>query len=73
MLSWQTIVVALIILAAAVYVGRLAWDQIRAFGKESDGDACAKGCGNCPGTKTPVFPAKQIIQLSRSKSPLEKY
>lgn len=42
--DWQQIVMALIVLAAAVAVGRRLWAQIAGFRKSSDaGGACA-GC-----------------------------
>ncbi len=42
--DWQQIVMALIVLAAAVAVGRRLWAQIAGFRKSSDsGSACA-GC-----------------------------
>jgi hypothetical protein len=68
MMGWQSIIVGLIILAASFYVGRQVWGHIRAFGKGKD-SGCATGCGNCPGSKTPVASGKPIIQLSRSKAP----
>lgn len=42
--DWQQIVMALIVLAAAVAVGRRLWAQVASFRKSSDaGGACA-GC-----------------------------
>ncbi len=41
--DWQQIVMALIVLAAAVAVGRRLWAQIAGFRSGSKGDACA-GC-----------------------------
>ena len=42
--DWQQIVMALIVLAAAVSVGRRLWAQVAGFRKSSDaGGACA-GC-----------------------------
>lgn len=41
--DWQQIVMALIVLAAAVAVGRRLWAQVAGFRSSSKGDACA-GC-----------------------------
>lgn len=41
--DWQQIVMALIVLAAAVAVGRRLWAQVAGFRSGSKGDACA-GC-----------------------------
>ncbi len=46
MLDLQTILVFLIVAAAAVYVGRRVWRRIAAFGS-SDGGSCETGCGKC--------------------------
>ncbi len=42
-IDWQQIVMALIVLAAAVAVGRRLWAQVAGFRSGSKGDACA-GC-----------------------------
>ena len=71
--DWQTIAVALIILAALFYTGRRAWSRLRAF-RTSKGVAapCETGCGSCgveqkpqpaPNTQRTVF-----VEISRIKS-----
>ncbi len=42
----QTMIVVLILLAAAAYIGRMAWRTVRAGGdKSDDGGSC--GSGSC--------------------------
>ncbi|HYG81809.1 MAG TPA: FeoB-associated Cys-rich membrane protein [Pyrinomonadaceae bacterium] len=69
--DWQTIAVALIVLAALVYVGRRAWSRLRAFRAAKNVSApCETGCGTCgddqkpkPATTRTVF-----VEISRIKS-----
>ncbi|HEX8920315.1 MAG TPA: FeoB-associated Cys-rich membrane protein [Pyrinomonadaceae bacterium] len=54
MIDWQTIAVALIILAALVYTGRRAWSRLRSFQAKRSSDAsCETGCGNCGSEQKP--------------------
>ena len=63
--DWQTIVVGLIILAAAVYVGRRAWRRLRAFSASRAAASCETGCGKCePSTTKPA--ANPLVQIGRS-------
>jgi hypothetical protein len=41
----QTMIVVLILLAAAAYVGRIAWRAVRSGGGKDDGGGC--GSGSC--------------------------
>ena len=41
----QTLIVALIVLAAAVYVGRRLWRTLRPARGADAGGGCAHGCG----------------------------
>jgi hypothetical protein len=69
MLDWQSIAVALIILAALVYTGRLAWKRLRAFRAGKDGATpCETGCGSC-GDKPKVQATERtvFVEISRSK------
>ncbi|PYS46783.1 MAG: hypothetical protein DMF68_18110 [Acidobacteria bacterium] len=70
MFDWQTIATALVILAALIYAGRLAWLRLRAFRAGRDGaSSCETGCGSC-GEK-PKQVAKQrtvFVEISRTKS-----
>jgi len=68
MIGWQTFAVAIIILAASVYVGRRVWAHIRSLGKGTGEAGCATGCGGCENNRTVATPTRQIIQLSRSNS-----
>ena len=69
--DWQTIAVALIILAALFYTGRRAWSRLRAFRASKGVSApCETGCGSCgseqkpkPATTRTVF-----VEISRIKS-----
>jgi hypothetical protein len=71
MIDWQTIAVALIILAALIYTLRRAWSHLRAFRAKRAGEAaCATGCGSCgseqkpkPATTRTVF-----VEISRTRS-----
>ena len=54
--DWQSIVVALIIAAAAVYLARRVWRRLSA--RESA--SCATGCGKC-GDETPA--AKRVVMV----------
>jgi hypothetical protein len=70
MFDWQTILVALIILAAAIYVGRLAWMRLRSF-REARGDAasCETGCGSCGNNQKPAATEKTVfVEISRYKT-----
>jgi hypothetical protein len=71
MFDWQTITVALIILAAAIYVGRLAWMRLRSFraAKGSDADSCETGCGSCGNNQKPVATERTVfVEISRYKT-----
>jgi hypothetical protein len=50
MFDWQTILVALIVIAAAVFVARRLLARLRGFSRTSN-DGCETGCGKC-GTET---------------------
>jgi hypothetical protein len=46
--DWQTIAVALIILAACVYAARRGWARLRSFrAAGANTPACTTGCGSC--------------------------
>jgi hypothetical protein len=71
MIDWQTIAVALIILAALIYTGRRAWSRLRSFqaGKKAAA-ACETGCGSC-GTEQkpkPATPRTVFVEISRSRT-----
>jgi hypothetical protein len=70
MFDWQTIVVALIILAASIYVGRLAWMRLRSFrASRGNADSCETGCGSCGNNQKPVATEKTVfVEISRYKT-----
>jgi hypothetical protein len=70
MFDWQTITVALIILAAAIYVGRLAWTRLRSFRAAKGGAAsCETGCGSCGSDQKPVAAERTVfVEISRYKT-----
>jgi len=73
MFDWQTVTVALIILAALAYVSRRGWARLHSFTATGSNNAssCASGCGSCGGERragTPV-PPKALVQLSRQRLP----
>jgi hypothetical protein len=71
MFDWQSIVVALIILGALVYVARRGLSRLRSFGMSTkdDGAGCATGCGKCgEGPVAPTRPANVLVQLSSSRA-----
>jgi Na+/proline symporter len=41
----QSIIVALIILFAVVYIGKLTWQKAKSFSPK--GKSCETGCGKC--------------------------
>jgi hypothetical protein len=69
MFDWQTIVVALIILAALLYTGRRAFLRLRSFRAKRASD-CATGCGSCGGEpKAPsATPRTVFVEISRSRT-----
>jgi hypothetical protein len=55
-MEWQTIIAALIVLAACAYVGRRGWLRLRSLvSTKSPADtSCGTGCGGCgAGEKMP--------------------
>ena len=71
-LDWQTIAVALIVLAALFYTGRRAWSRLRAFRASKNASApCETGCGTCGGEQKPQAAPTQrtvFVEISRIKS-----
>jgi hypothetical protein len=70
MFDWQTISVALIILAASLYVGRLAWIRLRSFrASRGNADSCETGCGSCGNNQKPVATEKTVfVEISRLRT-----
>jgi len=73
MFDWQTILVILIVAAAAAYVGAQALNRLRSFNSKRAASSCETGCGNCPGSKVTVKAEIQpLVQLSGAIKPKRK-
>jgi hypothetical protein len=69
MRDWQSIVVALVILAAAFYVGRRVWKRLRAFTSSRAASSCETGCGKCGSkNKSSALPANSLVYIDCSMS-----
>ena len=69
MLDWQTIAVALLILAACAYVGRRGLARLRSFrAGGADGAACSTGCGSCGGAEKQPKKAAVMVQISSRRT-----
>jgi hypothetical protein len=65
-MEWQTIITALIVLAAGAYVGRRGWLRLRSIvsAKAPTSASCATGCGGCGSSeKTSDQPALYQIAI----------
>ncbi|MDQ3816878.1 MAG: hypothetical protein M3362_04185 [Acidobacteriota bacterium] len=70
MFDWQTIATGLVILAALIYAGRLAWLRLRAFRAGRGGArTCETGCGTCGGEKPKQAATERtvFVEISRSR------
>jgi len=71
--DWQSIAVALIVLAALIYTARRALARLRSFSTSGRGGAdssCATGCGKCGDAEaTAARPANAFVQISSTRSP----
>lgn len=66
-LDWQTSLVILIVLAAAFYIGRMAWARVRSM--RGRGDVSLPACAGCDagGAKKMDAPApKVLVQIGRA-------
>lgn len=70
MFEWQNIIVALIVLAAFVYVARRGFRRLRAFSIARAGAAsCETGCGKCESTQPmPSDPKSPFVQIQKAAS-----
>jgi len=73
MLDWQSIVVVLIVIAAALYAGRRAWSRLRSFVPNSHGTAFPESsCGKCEANQArrepnnPPPTVKILVRIERS-------
>ncbi|MCA1593314.1 MAG: hypothetical protein LC754_11835 [Acidobacteria bacterium] len=68
--DWQTFAVALIILAACLYVGRRGLARLRSFRRRGENAAteCETGCGSCGGAaKATTKPATVLVQINPTR------
>ena len=77
--DWQSIAVALIVLAALLYTARRALARLRSFstsGRGGSASSCARGCGKGgdDGEATAARPANAFVQISseRSRAPTKR-
>ena len=68
MFDWQTILTALIVLAALLYAARRGLSRLRSL-RSSRGDAaalCASGCGKCGAAEKPA--RTTLVTLTRASA-----
>ena len=67
MFDWQTVVVALVVLAALLYVARRAQARLRSLRASGAATSCETSCGSCGGDAKPApsTPAKVLVQIGR--------
>ncbi|HEV2860683.1 MAG TPA: hypothetical protein VGX48_06745 [Pyrinomonadaceae bacterium] len=72
MIDWQMAAVALIVLAALLYVARRGLARLRSFKASGAAAGCATGCGKCGESEKPVVtPAGPVlVQIKRDKKQL---
>jgi hypothetical protein len=69
-MGWQTIIVAIIILAALAYTARRGFTRLNSFRANKTGAPCATGCGSCGGGERPATkPATVLVSIGRLNSP----
>ncbi|GEM_PF-4943429 len=49
MINWQNIVVALILVATGIYIGRRVWSRVRSLVRTKASDESSCGGGGCAG------------------------
>ena len=70
--DWQAVVVALVVLAAILYVARRAFARLRSFSARGRGSMsdCATGCGKCgDDTKAVSKPLDALVQIDSQRTP----
>jgi len=65
--DWQSVIVALLVIGAIVYVGRLVIARIQSLSmSRGTSSACSTGCGSCAGSvNTPAPPVTTLVQIKR--------
>lgn len=67
MFDWQSILVALIVAGALLYVARRGLARLRSL--RGSRAACATGCGKCGDEETtPPRPAPPLVQIGRRRT-----
>ncbi|MCA1616093.1 MAG: hypothetical protein LC800_18725 [Acidobacteria bacterium] len=69
--DWQTIAVALIVLAALAYALRRGWARVGSM-RAGASSPVTPACGNCPGGDGKAAPAPRpnvIVQIGRARTP----
>lgn len=64
-IDWQTIAVALIILAAFAYVARRGLARLQSMNKKRNDASCETGCGKCGTASTNEPKAKPFVQIGK--------
>ena len=66
--DWQSIAVALVVLAAFLYVARGAWARLRSMRAGAQSAAGCGGCGNNEAKQRPAAPpATALVQIGRTR------
>ena len=66
--DWQTIAVALVVLAALLYLARGAWARLRSMRAGSESAAGCGSCGNADAKpKTTAPQATVLVQIGRTR------
>ncbi len=60
-MDWQSITVALIILAALAYTARRGLARLNSFRANKTGASCATGCGSCGGNEKPAAESATVL------------
>jgi hypothetical protein len=68
MIDWQTAAVVLIVLAAAFYVGRMAWARVRSM--RGRGEVSLPACSGCDAksVKSDAPAPKVLVQIGSARS-----
>ncbi len=60
-MDWQTIIVAIIILAALAYTTRRGLARLNSFRASKNDASCATGCGSCGGGEKPAAKSATVL------------
>jgi hypothetical protein len=73
MFDWQTIIVALVVAAALIYTGRLAWRRLRSLRAAKGAASCETGCGSCGGAPKPAATKRTVyVEIGRSRASAQR-